>query len=166
MTTIEITVETLDELVKNPEIVIGQIMGASWNRRLEDEDLSVVIRGYAGHVTPEDALASFQESYSQHVGETYGRWQGASPWKMALKELFDFRTNAKEKLSKHALIALYSVWVGLQQGRVLPGVASGGLLETGLYLSKTYSCSKAEQFYHDLMNASISVEEVIAHKAE
>lgn len=169
MTTIEITVKTLDELVQQPEKIIEGIGDTYWNQGLADEDLSIVIRGNASHVTAEDALASFQESYSQHFTEKYERWQGANPWKAALGELFDFRTDGKRKLSKQVMIGGLALLLGLGRypnGPLNPvaGAVTGGALEGLAYLESSGACRMKEQFYYDLMNASIAVEEVTVRK--
>lgn len=171
MTTIELIVETLDGLVKNQEEIIAGIETLYARQPLADEDLSIVIRGNAGDITPEDALVSFKKGYSQYFTAKYEEWEGANPWKAAVKELFDFRTNAKDKLAKHAMIAGVALMVFLGRaphGPTQPvlGAATGGALEGVAYLDSSAACRKKEQFYYDLVNASISVEEVTVRKVE
>lgn len=171
MTTIEITVETLDELVMDCVKIIDDIENLYWRQLHEDEDLSIVLRGPAGKISAEDALRSFQEVYLQHFTEKYNEWEGVNPWKAAVKDFFDFRTDTKRKLKRQGMIALAALWVafwGYPNRPPTPklGVGVAGAGEGFAYLDTYDVCKKKEQFYYDLVNASISVEEVTVSEVE
>lgn len=162
MTTIEITLESLDELVEQPETIIGLIEGTYWSQRHEDEDLSIVLSGPGGDVFPDDALASFQREYLQYFTVRYEEWEGVNPWKAAVQDFFDFRTDTKRKLKRQGMIALAALWVTLWGYPNRPptpklGAATAGAGEGFAYLDTYDICKKKEQFYYDLVNASLTI---------